>query len=116
MDSLLQALLLLLSTGICRDSAISLSVTQVSSVKGIVGRRGKCDPYPICVQAHGFLAQAAMLNAAAGRSAYSVATPAFSDTRPTYSRDAQDEEGAPHSDISGSAGTPHLAPAQLALP
>ena len=60
---------------------------------------------PICVQAHGFLAQAAMLNAAAGRSAYSVATPAFSDTRPTYSRDAQDEEGAPHSDISGSANT-----------
>ena len=68
------------------------------------------------MQVHGFLAQAAMLNAAAGRSAYSIATPAFSDTRPTYSRDAQDEEGAPHSDISGSVQTPHLTFPQLARP
>lgn len=52
-------------------------------------------------QAHGFLAQAAMLNAAAGRSPYGTSAPAFSDSRPTYSRDAQDEEAAPHSDISG---------------
>ena len=55
------------------------------------------------MQVHGFLAQAAMLNAAAGRSPYGGSTPAFSDTRPTYSRDAQDEE-TPHSDISGDRG------------
>ena len=52
------------------------------------------------MQVHGFLAQAAMLNAAAGRSPYGASAPAFSDTRPTYSRDAQDEE-TPHSDMSG---------------
>ena len=52
------------------------------------------------MQVHGFLAQAAMLNNAAGHSPYARSTPAFSDTRPTYSRDAQDEE-TPHSDISG---------------
>ena len=56
--------------------------------------------YPVLLQVHGFLAQASLLDAAAGRSPYGASAPAFSDTRPTYSRDAQDEE-APHSDISG---------------
>lgn len=55
------------------------------------------------MQVHGFLAQAALLNAAAGRSPYGGSPPAFSDTRPTYSRDAQDEE-TPNSDISGASG------------
>ena len=57
-----------------------------------------------------------MLNAAAGRNAYGIAIPAFSDTRPTYSRDAQDEESAPHSDISGGAQTPHPTYVQPACP
>ena len=67
------------------------------------------DSKQVAVQVHGFLAQAAMLNAAAGRSPYGASAPAFSDTRPTYSRDAQDDEEAPHSDISG-AEVPCLRP------
>lgn len=47
-----------------------------------------------------------MLAAAAGRSPFGVSAPAFSDTRPTYSRDAQDDEAAPHSDISGGTQVP----------
>ena len=67
------------------------------------------DSEQVAAQVHGFLAQAAMLNAAAGRSPYGGSAPAFSDTRPTYSRDAQDDEEVPHGDISG-AEVPHLHP------
>lgn len=46
------------------------------------------------MQASGFLAQAALSRAAQQPWA---PLPAFSDTRPTYSRDAQDDgEGGPH--------------------
>ena len=46
------------------------------------------------MQASGFLAQAALARAAQQPWA---PLPAFSDTRPTYSRDAQDDgEGGPH--------------------
>lgn len=48
-------------------------------------------------QAHGFLAKAAMLRS----SPYSGPLPAFSDTRPTYSRDAQDDEIPSYEDSSG---------------
>jgi hypothetical protein len=59
------------------------------------------------MQAHGFLAQAAMLSAATGRSLYGASAPAFSDTRPTYSRDAQDEEATPQCEVSGAIFAGH---------
>lgn len=51
----------------------------------------------VCLQAHGFLAKAAMLNS----STHSILLPAFSDTRPTYQRDAQDDEISSYEDSSG---------------
>ncbi|CAL8468644.1 g8184 [Coccomyxa elongata] len=50
-------------------------------------------------KAHGFLAKAAMLRS----SPYSGPLPAFSDTRPTYSRDAQDDETPSYEDSSGNS-------------
>ncbi|BDA43378.1 probable serine/threonine-protein kinase Nek8 at C-terminar half [Coccomyxa sp. Obi] len=50
-------------------------------------------------KAHGFLAQAATLRS----SPYSGPLPAFSDTRPTYSRDAQDDETPSYEDSSGNS-------------
>ncbi|KAK9914866.1 hypothetical protein WJX75_001495 [Coccomyxa subellipsoidea] len=48
---------------------------------------------------HGFVAKAALLRS----SPYSTPLPAFSDTRPTYSRDAQDDEASLYEDPSGNS-------------
>ena len=45
------------------------------------------------MQANGFLAKAALAHAA---QPFATLQAAFSDTRPTYSRDAQDDEPIPH--------------------